>query len=69
MGTSGSLVPVDVRHLHAPVLVVSRLGGRVERRNGHRLALSTALTWRGRQAALKRLIKKSWVTWNDTGGW
>lgn len=41
----------------------------MEQRNGHGLALTAALTQRGRQAALNQLIKKSWVTWNDTGGW
>lgn len=69
MGTSGSLMSFAVRHLYAPVLTVSRLGGHVEQRNGHGLAPSTAPTQRGRQAAVKWLIKKSWVTWDDTGGW
>lgn len=49
IGTSGSLMLFDIRHLRAPVLAASRLRGHVERQNGHGLAPSAAPAQRGRQ--------------------
>lgn len=49
IGTSGSLMPFDIRHLRAPVLAASRLRGHGERQNGHGLAPSAAPAQRGRQ--------------------